>query len=354
MNTSTEEHANGTKMTNRVRWRSPSNIAIVKYWGKHGEQLPANPSISLTLSSAYTDTSVAYTEGKGAIEFYFNGEKNDAFAERVSAYVGRLKQEMPSLEGLDLLIESSNSFPHSAGIASSASAMSALALCLNSIAAERDGSLHELTDVSRVSGFARLGSGSASRSVAGPVMLWGRTPDLEGSSDDHAVLLENVDPIFESYMDSILIVSDEEKQVKSSAGHSLMNGHPYADRRFDTARMRIGSLLKILEKGDVHAFGRLAEQEAMDLHAMMMTSTPPYLLMRPGTVAIIEALQAFRQHTGHPVYMTLDAGPNVHMLYPGEIKDVVMEWIDAELKQFCTKQTVLHDKVGHGPKFMVQ
>jgi diphosphomevalonate decarboxylase len=259
---------------------------------------------------------------------------------------------MPSLEGLDFRIESSNSFPHSAGIASSASAMSALALCLQSIAAQLNGNVHEATDVSKASHFARLGSGSAARSVAGPLMLWGETSALEGTSDEFAVVIDDVDSVFVTYRDSILIVSDEEKQVKSSAGHALMNGHPYAQKRFELAGQRIATLLDILRNGDVHAFGKLAEQEAMDLHAMMMTSTPPFLLMRPGTVSIIEALQNYRQDTGHPVYMTLDAGPNVHMLYPNEIAGEVLEWIEADLRKHCTGGKVLHDKVGHGPKFI--
>ena len=154
-------------------------------------------------------------------------------------------------------------------------------------------------------------------------MLWGKTPYLNGSSDEFAISVSDVDLVFSTYQDAVLIVSSEEKKVKSTAGHALMNGHPYADRRFETAKTRIGELLQILRSGDVHAFGRMAEQEALDLHAMMMTSTPPFILMRPGTLAIIEALRDFRNATGHPVYMTLDAGPNVHLLYPGNIADEV-------------------------------
>ncbi len=182
--------------------------------------------------------------------------------------------------------------------------------------------------------------------------MWGETSALEGSSDKFAVIVDAVDSVFETYRDSILIVSDEEKLVKSSAGHALMNGHPYAQKRFEVAGHRIASLLHILRDGDVHAFGKLAEQEAMDLHAMMMTSTPPFLLMRPGTVSIIEALQAFRLDTGHPVYMTLDAGPNVHMLYPDEISGEVLEWIETDLRKYCAGGKILHDRVGHGPKFI--
>ena len=147
-----------TVLTNKITWRSPSNIAIVKYWGKHGEQLPANPSISLTLSNAFTETSVEYRDGDGSIEFYFDGVKNDAFGTRVKSVIQRLATDMPELRGLNMRISSSNSFPHSAGIASSASAMSALALCMSSVTAELSGNVGPMTDISRVSHFARLGA----------------------------------------------------------------------------------------------------------------------------------------------------------------------------------------------------
>ena len=352
MTSTPNEHSPTANSSNSVTWRSPSNIAIVKYWGKYGEQLPSNPSISLTLSGAHTETTIAYEQGRGQVDFYFDGERNEAFAKRVRDYVKRVSRELPSLEAMDLRIESGNSFPHSAGIASSASAMSALALCLNSVAASLDGSIHQLSDVKQVSHLARLGSGSAARSVSGPVMLWGETDALDGSSNEYALKVDDVHPVFAGYRDSILIVSDEEKQVKSTAGHALMKGHPYAAQRFETARQRIAVLLEILQSGDVHAFGRMAEKEAMDLHAMMMTSTPPYLLMRPGTISIIEKLHAFRRATGLPAYMTLDAGPNVHLLYPDDIKEEVHDWIDNELLKFCAGGQVLHDAVGKGPKFI--
>ena len=127
-----------------------------------------------------------------------------------------------------------------------------------------------------------------------------------------------------------------------------MNGHPYANQRFDRASGHIGTLLEILAEGDVHRFGQLAESEALDLHAMMMTSTPPYLLIRPNTVAIIEALRAFRADTGIPAYMTLDAGPNVHLLYPEEHTENVRDWLDTAISPLCEDGKMIHDQVGSG------
>lgn len=333
-----------------VAWRSPSNIAVIKYWGKRHEQLPMNPSLSLTLSKAFTKTQVEYEpSGSGlGVRFYFEGHENEAFGNRVKRYVDRLSREMPVLKNLKFTIRSSNSFPHSAGIASSASAMSALALCLCSI--DEDGAPPEGEKFyTKASRMARLGSGSASRSVLGPLALWGKTPEVNGSSDDHAIVINHAAPVFATYCDSILIVDREEKKVKSSAGHALMENHPYAHERFHRAGSHLKQLLDAIRIGDLDVFGSIAESEALDLHAMMMTSSPAYLLIRPNTVRVIELLYNFRQSTGLPVYFTLDAGPNVHLLYPGEHADRVKTWIEQELKGLCHEGQVIHDEVSTGP-----
>ena len=108
-------------------------------------------------------------------------------------------------------------------------------------------------------------------------------------------------------------------------------------------------LLNILKSGDVEAFGSIAEKEALTLHALMMTSNPPYLLMRPNTLQIIEKVQQFRKDTQQPLYFTLDAGPNIHLLYPDESKLAVQSFIHNELKSLCEDGMMLSDRVGDGP-----
>jgi diphosphomevalonate decarboxylase len=179
-------------------------------------------------------------------------------------------------------------------------------------------------------------------------MIWGAVDAEEGSSDRFAVKMKSSHPIFETYRDTILLVDRSEKEVKSSVGHALMHDHPYAEQRFGRARRHMGELLTAMREGDVHRFGAIAEAEALDLHSMMMTSTPPYLLMKPGTLSVINALQAYRAETNLPVYMTLDAGPNVHLLYPEEVAPPVNEWIESELKQYCFEGQMIHDRVGTG------
>jgi diphosphomevalonate decarboxylase len=334
--------------TGIVAWKSPSNIAIIKYWGKHGEQLPSNPSLSLTLKEAYTTTRVEYVRGTGRISFYFEGKLNQPFASRVTEYILRLTRDNAFLSGLDYEIRSQNSFPHSAGIASSASAMSALALCIGSIVYANEGKEIDDNFWKMASYNARLGSGSASRSIRGPVVIWGEVEGVPGSSDHFAVEAPAVHPVFNTFKDTILLIDRDEKQVKSSVGHALMHNHPYATERFKRARAHMNDLLFAMKTGDVQLFGKIAEAEALDLHGMMMTSTPPYLLIKPNTLAVINALYKFRADTGLPVYMTLDAGPNVHLLYPEEIAAKVNEWTGAELKQYCIEGQMIHDHVGNG------
>lgn len=124
------------KEIKKVTWRSPSNIALVKYWGKKsGVQIPANPSISFTLEQCHSETSVALVEKEGKskeieLRFYFDGKANMAFQLKMLKFFQSIQKDFPFLQQHGLLIHSTNSFPHSSGIASSASAMSALAMAL--------------------------------------------------------------------------------------------------------------------------------------------------------------------------------------------------------------------------------
>ena len=332
---------------------SPSNIAIVKYWGKHGNQLPNNPSISFTLSRCHTETHIRF--GKNATDnysmhFLFEGKESPTFQEKIEKYLIDNQQYFGFLKGLDLEIESNNSFPHSSGIASSAASMSALVLCLLQIEKAVNHNDTPL-DIRKASLLSRLASGSAARSVYPVMALWGKTPSIVDSSDDYAVpLADMVNPVFKTYHDSILIVSNKEKSVSSRVGHSLMNGHPLAEKRYATARQNTERLLKVLKDGDIQEFIDIAEAEALQLHEMMATSTPPYKLVEPNTLNIIEAVRNFRQDTSIPACFTLDAGPNVHLLYPDANDAQVKQFIKDNLLQYCHENQCIDDVVQNNMK----
>lgn len=327
---------------------SPSNIAIVKYWGKHGNQLPNNPSISFTLSRCHTETTINFRNNNSdsyTMRFLFEGKESPKFKEKIEKYLIDNQRYFGFLKGLDLDVASSNSFPHSSGIASSAASMSALVLCLLQIERIVNHAVAPI-DMRKASFLSRLASGSAARSVFPVMALWGATPSVPGSSDDYAVpLADMVNPVFKTYHDSILIVSDKEKSVSSRVGHSLMDGHPMAESRYAAARKNAERLLDALKNGDIEDFIAIAEAEALQLHEMMATSNPPYNLMEPNTVKIMELIREYRRESTIPACFTLDAGPNVHILYPDFVDAQVKKFIKEVLSQYCHDNQCIDDVV---------
>ncbi len=341
---------------NYVSWRSPSNIALVKYWGKKGVQLPANASLSMTLHEACTETSVEFLPGKGTFDFSLDGVRQPAFARKIDHYFNLLKDEFDFLGDFHMEILTHNTFPHSAGIASSASAMSALALCLCEIEARQNGSSVDSPEFyRRASHIARLGSGSAARSLFGGMVSWGQSPAIEGSSDEFATPLDfGIAPVFRNMQDTILIIDSGQKKVSSRTGHSLMKDHPFAAARFSQAQTNLRFMLKALRDGDVELFIDLVENEALSLHAMMMTSRPGYMLLHANTLQAMEMVRDFRRRTGTAVCFTLDAGPNVHLLYPEQDKKNVVDFVEGQMKGLCQDDHVIFDMMGQGPKRMIE
>lgn len=339
-----------------VVWRSPSNLAIVKYWGKHGIQLPRNPSLSLTLETAFTMTRLDYKAKESAetgidLKLFFQEKRNEAFEARVIKYFESLTDIFPFLKQMSMEVNTVNSFPHSSGIASSASSMSALALCLCSIEHELFKTLEDDAAFDRKASYiARLGSGSACRSIYPGMSLWGHTGDIEGSSDYYAIPYEeHVHENFKGMRDDILIVHSGEKSVSSSAGHGLMESNPFAEPRYQQAARNMMYLIAAVRKGDWEAFGKIAEQEALTLHALMMSSAQGYLLMKPNSIKIMEMVRAYRKESGNPVYFSLDAGPNVHLLYPESIIHEVRSFVEEQLAPLCEEQHYIDDYMGEGP-----
>lgn len=343
------------KTDGKVAWRCPSNIALVKYWGKHGEQLPNNPSLSITLQNAFTETVVSYSynemQSEIATTFSFGQTRNETFEARINKFLMKIQPQLPFLRHLTLNIETKNNFPHSAGIASSASAFGSLALCICTIEQEIFGQLSGYLDFTeKASYLARIGSGSACRSMYPGYVIWGKHPSVEISSEIYSVPVNYaVHPVFQSMQDSILIVSSEKKKVSSSEGHALMEKNPYADIRYSNAGTRLQQLMTALEKGDMQQFIKITESEALELHALMMLSEAGYILFRPNSLFIIEKVRKFRAETGLPVCFTLDAGPNVHLLYPESVKEEVQNFIREELLSYCEHNQWIHDRIGPGP-----
>ncbi len=342
----------------KFTWQTPSNIALVKYWGKSEPQIPKNASISFTLNNCHTITTIAFQKRKTELvsvsyldfELYFEGKKKDDFKPKIVSFFKRIEQYCPYILAYKMIISSENSFPHSSGIASSASGMSAIAICLLSL--ERLLSEKVMTDKyfnQKASFLARLGSGSASRSIEGPLVVWGEHPEIEGSSDLFGIKFPHkVHSVFKNYQDTILLVDKGEKQVSSTVGHNLMHKHPYAENRFSQANENLSKLSKILQNGEIKEFINLVESEALTLHAMMLTSNPYFILMKSNTLEIINKIWQYREEIESNICFTLDAGANVHILYPFEEKGKVNKFIDLELSKYCQKNQYICDTVGFG------
>lgn len=336
-------------------WKSPANIALIKYWGKKGFQIPANASLSFSLNEAYTITRIRATlntkENAPAVSFIFEGERNTLFAGKIEKFLQYLKPYLTFLSYASLEIESGNNFPHSAGIASSASGMSALALCLCSIEAQlANEEMSEEAFLKRASFIARLGSGSACRSLYGGYSVWGVHDAYKHSSDEYAIPLDfQPSEMYLNINDSILLVDQTPKKVSSRAGHALMDNHPYALSRFAQAYNNMKELKLCLQGEDWDHFASIVENEALSLHAMMMCSQPGYILLHPDTLNIINRLIELRKQKHAKVCFTLDAGPNIHLLYPYEEFDKVSSIIN-ELENYCFDNRIIHDKIGSGPE----
>ncbi|MGB7395965.1 MAG: diphosphomevalonate decarboxylase [Pricia sp.] len=379
----------------KVSYRSPSNIALVKYWGKKKGQVPANPSISFTLDVCATETTVSYkkkeqkssgsavssrlgkepsdassvrssktsrlspevitpsseTSDIPSFDLLFEGKPKEDFRPKIETFFQRIGKYLPFLKEYHLTIETSNSFPHSSGIASSASGMSALALCLMEIERNRHPDMSEDFFNKKASFLARLGSGSACRSIEGELVQWGNHADTVGSSDLYGIPYPyKIHPSFKNFQDTILLVDEGQKQVSSTVGHNLMQGHPFAEQRFEQARKNLTELASVFESGDLRRFIEIVESEALTLHAMMMASRPYFILMKPNTLEIIQKIRGFREESKANLCFTLDAGANVHVLYPEKDKEEVYAFIQKELLPLCQDGKHICDRSGSGAK----
>ncbi len=356
-------------------WSAPSNIALVKYWGKKegdAKQIPANPSVSFTLNHCKTittlsfakkhfDTSASLSTGKLSVtnsefsfDLLFEGKPKEDFKPKIQKFFERIAVYLPFLKDYHFTIDTQNTFPHSSGIASSASGMAALAMNLMSLEKTLNPNMTDEYFYQKASFLARLGSGSACRSIKGSVVVWGNHDNIQGSFDLFGVEFPNtIHKNFKNFQDTILLVDKGTKQVSSSVGHDLMHNHPFAERRFEQAHENLDKLIGVFESGNLEEFITMVESEALTLHSMMMTSIPYFILMKPNTLEIINKIWNFRNGTKIPVCFTLDAGANVHVLYPENVKEKVLQFIKDELVGYCQNGQYICDEIGNGSQLLI-
>lgn len=331
----------------------PSNIALIKYWGKYENQIPANPSISYTLNHCHTKTTMEFVADENfSVQTFLAGKEEVKFAEKIEKYFHNIEKYLPWILKGKYVIRTDNTFPHSSGIASSASGFGAIAKCLMNLDEIFSTENHQPSTINQKASFlARLGSGSACRSLYNGLVVWGETPEVEGSSDLYAVKYPDAEihEVFKDFNDWVLLIHEGQKTVSSTVGHGLMNTNPYAERRFQEARENFVPLKEILKTGDMERFITLVEHEALTLHAMMMMSEPAFILMKTGTMEVINKLWKFREETSLPLFFTLDAGANVHLLFPNSDVNCHAKPAEAsveKIKSFIEKELLSHTQNG--------
>jgi len=320
---------------------APANIAFVKYWGAHDleEVRPVNRSISMTLREAVTRTTVdPHAADVETDELEIVGDDGQLrraqglFESRALAHVRRVRDEI----GYEapVRIATHNSFPTGAGIASSASGFTALTLAIRAACGAPEGGADVLSRQVR-----RSGSGSAARSVLGGYVEW---PSDSEDSDPAAAAFAPASHW--DLIDLIAIVTSETKSVTSRDGHRRAATSPHFARRLELLDRRLGIVQKAIVDRDLAALGPVLEEEAIELHLVAMSSQPPIFYWEPATLAVLSAVRQLRDE-GVPVWATMDAGPNVHMICEPEAETAVAERVGA----LAGVVRLLHDRVGMGP-----
>lgn len=374
----------------RATATAPANIALIKYWGARDLEraLPVNPSLSMTLSACRTRTTVEFSPEPGDDEVWLAPQElvgheavgdetvvigpgaraaavaaadaiaagggaavpdsrrgtwrdpGPAFSARVLAHLDVLRRRAGLAPGDGRFrVDTVNSFPSSAGIASSASGFAALTVAG---AAALGLGLDLERDAGELSSLARQsGSGSATRSLLGGFVLW---PDPAGGDADDPRAVQLHPAGHWPLADVIAVVDAGAKEVSSLGGHRLAPTSPYFARRLELVPERLDSVRRALAERDFARLAAAVEEEAVDLHLVAMSSRPPIFYWSAGTVDVLAAVRRLRAE-GLPACSTIDAGANVHVLCPPEAADAVA----ARLAELPAVQTVLRDRAGDGP-----
>lgn len=282
---------------------APTNIALCKYWGKRDEELnlPINASLSLSLGSLGSEVTIAAT--RGADEVRLNGEDVPAsapFAARLFEFLDLFRVE----PGMRFKVDARNTIPTAAGFASSASGFAALVTALDALFGWG-------LDKTGLSILARLGSGSACRSVYNGFVEWKAGTRADGMDSC-------AEPIAETWPDirmGLLIISGEMKKTGSRPGmkHTVETSPLYAGWPAQAAR-DLGELKRAIAEKDFERLGRTAEQNALAMHATMIGAWPPLIYWLPESVHMMRRVATLREE-GLRVFFTMDAGPNIKLLF---------------------------------------
>ncbi len=281
--------------------KAHSNIAFIKYWGRKDEKLrlPTNGSLSMNLSNLHTITTVEFSDQYKVDQVIIDGEYHPKETERAIVHIDRIR----NLTGKHtrVRVESRNNFPSGTGLSSSSSGFAALTLAMVEAAGLK------LTE-KELSMLARQGSGSACRSIPSGFVEW---KDASTSEESYAY------SIFPSkywdIVDIVAVVSNEKKDVPTSVGQTYAETSPFFQVRSQKMAEKLLLMKQIIADKDFKRFGELIEAEALEMHAVMLTSAPSLIYWSEGTLKLMKLVKKWRSE-GLAVYFTINTGQDIHLI----------------------------------------
>jgi len=329
----------------KIKVKAPANIAFIKYWGRYDHKLflPLNSSISMSLSACHTITEAELIDGnEDIVEIRFYNQKDytrivpgkDIKEADMFEQIKRIREMAGSAKHVH--IKSENSFPADAGIASSASGFSALTAALLLVYGLED----KFQDKKEFSKQIRLcGSASAARSGYG-----GYVELLAGKEHDASYAVQLFDENHWQLYDLVCVVDPLKKKVSSSKGHENTTSSPFMKARLDELPARIAALKQVLKEKDLQHLGELIEEDALSMHAVMMTQKPSLLYWNSGTLSIMQQVKDLRDSQNILGYFSMDAGANVHIITDEANLGKLLDSL--KTNQFIDE--IIVDKVGKG------
>lgn len=326
--------------------QAPANIAFIKYWGKKDAalRLPLNASLSMNLSEAYTTTTVEFDRhlhGDTVIFLdtpYKSKRPRNLYgveSQRVIDHLNRIR--VIARSSMRAKVMTTNTFPASSGIASSASGFAALTVAA---AAALGLSLSE----KELSALARLGSGSACRSVPDGFVLW-----EEGTSSATSYAHSISPHDWWDLRDIVVIVASEKKETSSASGMSQVTTSPKLAKRIAAVPGRMKRAIAAIADKNIRALGEVIEEDCLDMHSVMQSQVPPLSYWTEETKMIVAAVRKWRKG-GLAVYYTIDAGPNVHLICEGKNETSVLE----KVKKLSGVERVIVNKPAKGTRLIKQ
>jgi diphosphomevalonate decarboxylase len=274
---------------------APSNIAFIKYWGKKDEELkiPENGSISMNLSNLITTTTIEFDPKYKKDLITINNKSNEQEENRIIKHLNLIRKKANI--NLKAKVVSINNFPDGTGLSSSASGFAALTVA-GAKASGLDLQENELSIL------ARQGSGSACRSIPDGFVEWVG----EGAKSLYP-------PGYWNIVDVVAIISEDKKDISSTDGQKSAQTSPFLKTRLENIDKKISRLKKSLENKNFIEFGQIVEEEALELHAIMLTSSPSLIYWQPETIKIMKLIKKWRDE-GLEVYFTVNTGQDIHLI----------------------------------------